>query len=73
MTPVARIIRRALFLPIGEAIDRERRLAETQVAVASAKRTLDNACGRLARRAAEIHALTEGVLERNEEAKETAE
>ena len=73
MTPAARIMRRILFLPIAPAEDRERRLAEAYAANESASRALSNACARLAKRGAEIHALTAGVLERNEEAKESAE
>lgn len=73
MTPTARIMRRMLFLPIAPAEDRERRLAEANAAKESASRALHNACVRLAKRGAEIHALTAGVIERNEEAKEPAE
>lgn len=73
MTPAVRILRRALFLPVHEAVDRERRLAEVDVAKKSAARTLNNACARLALRGAEIHALTARVIERNEEAKEDDE
>lgn len=67
MTALSRVIHRILS-PSGAA-DQDRRLREAQVAKASARRSLDNACARLARRGAELHALSEGVIERNEEAK----
>lgn len=71
MTALSRVFHR-LLSPAGTE-DRDRRLREAQVAAASARRTLDNACSRLARKAAEIRALTDGVLERNEEAKDSGE
>lgn len=73
MTPAVRILRRALFLPVNAAVDQERRLAETQTAAASAKRSHANACARLARRAVEIRALMADVIERNGEARELEE
>lgn len=65
MTPITRVLRRLFLRPVSEALERERRLRETEIRIQHATRTFENAVLRFRRSAEQLQALTEQVVAAN--------